>query len=52
MKRTLLEDGFHLLPGFANWPIGHNVTATIWTGREGGMVSLRVEMDRPVDEVH
>ena len=51
-EQTLFQNGLHLSPGLADGPVGQDVAGSIWAGREGRVVTLRVQVYRPVDEIH
>ena len=51
-KRTFLHHLLHLLPRIRNLPGVIDISRSVWERWEGRIVSVRVERDRPVDEIH
>ena len=46
------ENSLHLLPSLRDRPVGEDITLSVWESGEVWVVAVRVQGDRPVDEVH
>ena len=49
---TFLEDCFHLFPCLVHWPVFDDITTAVRARGDGGMVTARIKVNRPMNKIH